>query len=142
MKYKRIKRVPFSGNSNRNLYLRQQYAIKMIELLGQDQCILNIDETWLSRTDFRRRKWKFPGISNSVENPLINPRISIIVALSNHGDLYYAISQGNTNKESFKLFMVYLMKQLDLKSPQWRNNTVIQLDGAKYHTCEDTKIDL
>lgn len=124
------------------MFFWQQYAIKMIELLGQDQCIINKEGIWLSRTDFRRRKWKFPEISNSVENPLINPRISIIVALSNHGDLYCAISQGIKNKESFKLFMVYLMKQLDLKSPKWRDNTVIQLDGAKYHTCKDTKIDL
>ena len=34
------------------------------------------------------------------------------------------------------------MNHLELKNPKWRDNTVIQLDGAKYHTCEDTKIDL
>jgi hypothetical protein len=35
MKYKKIKRVPFSGNSDRNLILRQQFAIKSFrEIVG------------------------------------------------------------------------------------------------------------
>jgi hypothetical protein len=113
MKYKKIKRVPFSGNSDRNLILRQQLAIKMIELFQQDIEIINIDETWISQTDFRRRKWKVSGTTNSLPNPLVNPRISLIVALSNRGDMYFTVSQGNTNLESFKIFMVYLMKKLD-----------------------------
>ena len=113
MKNKKIKRVPFSGNSDRNLILRQQFAIKMIELFQQDIEIINIDETWISQTDFRRRKWKVSGTTNSLPNPLVNPRISLIVALSNRGDMYFTVSQGNTNLESFKIFMVYLMKKLD-----------------------------
>ncbi len=56
---------------------------------------------------------------------IVNPRLSLIVALSNRGDVYFTISQGNTNLESFKIFMVYLMKKLDAKKPQWRNNTII-----------------
>jgi hypothetical protein len=79
----------------------------------QDVEIINIDETWISQTDFRRRKWKISGTTNSLPNPLVNPRISLIVALSNRGDIYFTISQGNTNLESFKIFMIYLMKKLD-----------------------------
>jgi hypothetical protein len=104
--------------------------------------IINIDETWLSRTDFRRRKWKLPGSTNSVENPIVNPRISMIVALSNMGDLYLSISQGNTNAETFKIFIIYLKKKLDADWPNWRSNTVLQLDGATYNICEQTKIEL
>ena len=73
-----------------------------------------------------------------IDNPLVNPRISLIVALSSRGDIYFTISQGNTNMESFKIFMVYLMMKLDAKRPKWRNNTIIQLDGASYHISKQT----
>ena len=63
---------------------------------------------------------ELPDTTNSVENPIINPRISIIAAISNEGDLYYAISQSNTNTETFKIFIVYLMKLLNSKKHNWR----------------------
>jgi hypothetical protein len=66
----------------------------MIELFKQDLIIIKIDETWLSRTDFRRRKSKFRSSTNSIENPIINPRIGMIAAVSNMGDIYLSVSQG------------------------------------------------
>ena len=33
LKYKKIKRLPYTGNSERNLILRQQFAMKLLELL-------------------------------------------------------------------------------------------------------------
>ena len=37
------------------------------------------------------------------------------------------------------LFFRYLIKQLDNENPNWRSNTVILLDGARYHTSEDMR---
>ncbi len=142
MKYKKIKKIPFSGNSDRNLILRQEFAKKMIQIFEQDEEIINVDETWISQTDFRRRKWRISGTTNSLPNPIVNPRLSLIVAISNKGLLFFSISQGNTNKESFKIFMIYLMKKLDIINPNWRTKTVIQLDGASYHLCKDTQVEL
>ena len=48
---------------------------------------MNIDETWLSQSDFRRRKWRVPGTTNSLPNPLVNPRISLIAFVFNFGEL-------------------------------------------------------
>ena len=34
------------------------------------------------------------------------------------------------------------MKKFDFDSKKWRNSTVIQLDGAKFQICQQTKRDL
>ena len=55
--YRRAKKVPVQCNSERCLVLRQQYALKMLKLLGgEDRCI-NIDESWLNETNFTRKMW-------------------------------------------------------------------------------------
>jgi hypothetical protein len=64
----------------------------MLKILDKNKVIFNIDETWVSQTDFRRRKWKIKDSNNSLENPLVNPRISMITAISNNGDLFYSLS--------------------------------------------------
>ena len=46
-------------------------------------------------------------------NPLVNPRISLIVAVGNYGELYMALSQANTNADNMQLFMSHLAKLLD-----------------------------
>ncbi len=51
----------------------------MINIYKKDKIILNIDETWLSQTDFRKRKWKFPYTKNSVASAIIIPRIILKV---------------------------------------------------------------
>ena len=32
------------------------------------------------------------------------------------------------------IFLLHLVKLLDLERPGWKNDTVLQLDGARYHT--------
>ena len=31
-------------------------------------------------------------------------------------------------------FLTYLVKQLDIERPSWRDDTILLLDGARYHT--------
>ena len=57
MRYKKIVPVSLHANSQKNLVCRQQFALKFLELLQSGKTILNIDETWLGMSDFRRRKW-------------------------------------------------------------------------------------
>lgn len=54
--YKKIKRILFTRNYEINLILRQQLSIKMIELFTSNYLIINIDEKWLSKSDFHSRK--------------------------------------------------------------------------------------
>lgn len=58
MRYKKIKRIAFQGNAEKNLVLRQRFGMKLIELLHAGKRIINVDETWLVDTQFTRSKWQ------------------------------------------------------------------------------------
>ena len=66
MRFHKVKRVPFHGNSERSLVVRQQCAKKMLELLEQGFTIINIDESWINELDFVRQKWHARMESNSL----------------------------------------------------------------------------
>ena len=59
--------------------------------------------------------------------------------MDNRGPLYYAMTQTNTHSDIICLFMRDLMDILDLESPGWKEDTILLLDGARYHTSTDTK---
>ena len=61
------------------------------------------------------------------------PRISVIAAMDTEGDVYACLTQVNTESSMMKMYLTQLAGQLDLDRPDWRSNTVILLDGAKYH---------
>ncbi len=67
MSFKKVVPIAWKANSDRNLILRQQFALSFLTALrGKYTTILNVDETWLGMTDFRRMKWRPRGNSNSV----------------------------------------------------------------------------
>ena len=63
----------------------------MINLLHQGKTILNVDESWIGMSDFRRRKWQAPGTTNSVPKLLTADRISMIAALDTTGSVYVSL---------------------------------------------------
>ena len=56
-KFKKVKKVPPHANSLRNQHMRQQFAIKILDLLMEGKRILAIDETWFGETNYNRRSW-------------------------------------------------------------------------------------
>ena len=57
LKFKKVKRIPQNANSLRNQHMRQQFAIKMLQLLSEDKRILAVDETWFGETNYNRQTW-------------------------------------------------------------------------------------
>jgi hypothetical protein len=131
-KFRRIQKVPLHLNTVRNLILRQQWAIKYMELVRQ-KTWLNIDESWLSESNFLRRKWRMPGCNNAVPVHMMAPRVSLIVGLSSTGDLYATLTQVNSNSSVMQVFFHHLAAKLDREDRDWRRKTIILLDGASYH---------
>ena len=98
MKYKKIKRIAYLGNSDRCLILRQDYAKVMLDVLESGKTVLNIDETWINEGDFRPKKWTKRGLSNSFSSREVNPRISMISAVGTDGSIYTTLTQINTTE--------------------------------------------
>ena len=132
MSYRKITSISIYANSNRNLVCRQRFAMKLIELMSDGKRILNIDQTWLGMSDFRRMKWRAKGSTNSVPQLPMLPRISMFVGLDTEGQVYLSLFQANSNTKITELFFHHLVKQLDDERPAWRHDTVIMIDNAPY----------
>ena len=92
MRYRKIKDVAVYSNSEKNLILRQRWALEFLSLCWRKKVFLNIDETWLGMSDFRRRKWQVPGTTNSVAKLAIAPRITMILGIDTLGNIYYSLA--------------------------------------------------
>ena len=138
MRYRKIIPISVHGNSDKNLVLRQQFALNLIQLLEAGKTLLNIDESWLGMSDFRRRKWKAPGTTNSVTQLQMRPRISMIIGIDTSGAVYLSLLQANSNSQVMDIFFRALVKQLDRERKGWRRDTVLILDGAPYHNSKPT----
>ena len=53
LSYRKIKRVPFQGNKERNRVLRSLYAQQMLQVYKTGTRVINIDESWLPQVEFR-----------------------------------------------------------------------------------------
>ena len=113
--------MSWKANSARNLVLRQQFALAMLDnLRGKYTTVINVDETWLGMTDFRRMKWQEKGCTNSVPMKQMVTRISMIVGLDTHGSVFLTLVQANSNSKVMEIYLHQLVKTLDEERPGWR----------------------
>ena len=134
--YRRVKKVPIQGNSERCLVLRQQYALEMLPLLKSGRRVINIDESWLNETNFIRKMWAPSDAARTVTQRMVSPRLAIIAALDTEGRVYFSLTHANTDSNVMLVFLRHLMRQLDRESPGWAEEAVFLYDGARYHTSE------
>ena len=92
MKYKRVQAITWLGNTPKNLILRQQFGMAFLKLDLSQKTVINVDETWLGMSDFRKMSWSAAGKSNSVPKKQIQPRVSMITGLDSHGEVYLALT--------------------------------------------------
>jgi hypothetical protein len=67
------------------------------------------------------------------------PRVTMLTAVDSLGGVFLSLAQANSNRQVFGMFLRYLVLKLDRDRPGWRDNTVILLDGASYHSAASTK---
>ena len=54
------------------------------------------------------------------------------LAICTSGRLYCSVSQSNTDSGTFCLFITRLAAKLTKEDRDWRDNTLLLIDGAKY----------
>ena len=77
----------------------------MLDKDHKQRVYLNIDETWLGMSDFRRMKWQAPDSTNSVPAFSLAPRVTMLAAVDSLGNVYFSLSQTNSNSGLFSIFM-------------------------------------
>ena len=111
----------------------------MIEILKSDNVVINIDESSFIEADFRRQKWRKKGETNSVSVKEISPRINVIAAIDLEGRVYFSVTQCINNHEVFCLYMQKLVAKLAKDRPNFKNDTIFQMDGASLHLAKETR---
>ena len=102
--------------------------------------MINIDESWINETTFFRKVWTPKKQQSNVRLRMVTPRLALIAAIDTDGRIWYSLNQANTNSSIMLLFLTNLCDKLDRETPNWRKNTVILLDGARYHTSDETRL--
>lgn len=91
MSYRKIQTVTLRTNSEKNLVLRQQFALKLIEVLQSGKRVIKVDQSWLGMSDFRRTKWSPKDQTGSVAKIAMLPRITMFLALDTEGEVYLSL---------------------------------------------------
>ena len=101
--------------------------------------MINIDESWISETEYSRRMWCPAKSPATITDKSINPRLALIAALDSDGKVYFALTHAITDSDVIASFLKRLCDSISVFDPNWRDNSVILLDGARYHTSEETR---
>ena len=140
LSWKKIKRVASPGNSERNLVLRHLFARKLIPLYAQNQHIVNIDESWVSVSDFGRQSWNRKGFDNNHHDNVLGNKVNLIVAVSSEGFVWLSLTQCNTDDEMMSCFLSKLATRFTKQfGAGWRESILFVLDGASYHRSASTR---
>lgn len=131
-RYERLRKVPSLSNASRCLLLRQHYAKFMLAQLAAGVRIINVDQSWMSETNFTRCKWRMRGQRNTSADKKVSPRIAMQVAVCTDGRLYCSLTQVNTTSKVFCAFVSRLAAKLTEEDRDWRTNSILLLDGARY----------
>ena len=137
LRYNKIVKLPFHGNSERCMVQRQQCALRFLKLVKTKRRFINIDESWVGSADYRRRSWYRKGVNNSLSARKVSPRITLIVALDSEGKIYATLLQANSDSDTMVLFLTELIRTLDYEDKSWRENSVLMWDNAGYHESEE-----
>ena len=139
LRFKKIKPLVSQTNRLRCLLCRQQYAMTMLEALASGKRVINVDESWLSSTVFKRYSWAKKGRSNVRPEKQLRPRASILAAIDNYGAAYISLGTSTTDSGVMIGYFYELCKTLDGENSLWREETVILLDNAPYHRSAEVR---
>ena len=79
--------------------------MSFLELDWRNKNVINIDETWLGMTDFRKMHWRPIDRNWSFKNKPLQPRIFMITAVDKLGNVWISLTKSNSNQSMMGVFM-------------------------------------
>ena len=79
--------------------------MKMLALLKSGKRVINVDESSLPHSDFRRKKWRIKGDNNSYSAKALGYKLNLITAIDTTGQVYLSITQFNTTSNVMMMFL-------------------------------------
>ena len=64
----------------------------MLQIYSSGRHVVNIDESWIPETDFRKRRWVKKGGDNSMPERAMGHRVNMIVAVSTEGLVWLSLT--------------------------------------------------
>ena len=142
LSFRKVKKVAATGSSEANLVLRSLYAQKMLLMYEQLNRfhVVNVDESWLPESDFRRFNWDLRGQQHSIPRRSLGRKVNMIVAVSSRGYVWLSLTQPNTDEDVMKLYLQQLSKTFQSQFGEgWKEEIVLLIDGASYHRSAGTR---
>ena len=69
---------------------------------------------------------------------VVSPRLSVLAAIDSQGSAYMALTMCQTDSDVLCLFLKELFAKIELERPNYRQNTILLIDGAPYHRSAET----
>ena len=85
-----------------------------------------------------RRSWGISGESLRQLSKPLGHRLTVFAGVDTYGRTYFTLCQRGNDCRVFGGFLHRLAGQLDGEDPDWRDNTILVLDGASYHRGAET----
>ena len=92
----------------------------MLDLLEKGKRIINIDETWISETEYSQRMWLPAGDTASKTEKALTPTLNMILALDTDGNVFFSVYHTNTDSQLMILFFHHLAQKLHDENPGWQ----------------------
>ena len=61
----------------------------------------------------------------------------MLATLDTDGRVFFSLTHANTDSQIMIMFLSTLCRKLDAEIPNWKEDSIFLLDGAKYHTKEE-----
>ena len=106
--------------------------MEFLEIIKMKRRIINIDESNFDLNDYRRQVWAEVGNCQSIRVKKIQPKVSLIMAIDNHGAVYSSMTTVNTDTRMMCLYIRELTKILEKEDKKFRSYTLLIHDGAAY----------
>ena len=139
MKYKgRLSRL-IDYNEERQLWMKQWFAVKLSMLLKNFELLINIDESSFSRLTKKNYSWIPKGKAQIIKNICFRNSCSLVTAITSSGSVIAAKPSGWVNSKLFIIFLKELIRFIKETEQVEQQKVLILLDNASIHRSGEGK---